>query len=343
MKIFAGLMLAALGAGFALAASIRIDPGAVAARAFLDTLTPEQRAVAQLDFDDPNRLDWHYTPRARRGVSLRDLNDDQRRAAHSLLRACLSTQGYTQSVGVMELDQFLREQLEAAGRGPGPRDPLGYHITIFGEPDGDGLWGWRFEGHHLSLNFSGETGAITSVTPHFVGANPAEVRAGRRAGWRLMADEEALGRALLESLTDEQRSEAIIAGSAPSDIILSPGAGADRLGEARGVAIGDMTPAQRDIALRLLHTYIDRLRHDLGREQMQRINHAGLGAVRFAWAGSAAPGAGHYYRLHGPTFAIEYDNTQNGANHIHTVFRDLERDFGADLLREHLEQDHQGR
>lgn len=315
------------------------EPVAAAASAFLDALRPELREQAQLPFDDPNRLDWHYTPRDRRGLALSSMNEPERLAAHDLLRATLSGQGYLKTIATMELDQVLREAAESRGRRADHRDPLLYFVTVFGDPATDAPWGWRFEGHHVSLNFSGVTGEL-AVTPMFFGANPAEVREGRRAGLRVLAPEEDLARALLASLDRGQRAAAVLETDVPREILLSPGRDADSLGHPEGLAVGSMSGDQRALVGALLGVWAGNLAPGLAEAQMERIAGAGLEEVRFRWIGSDQPGRPHYYRLHGPTFVIEYDNTQDGANHIHAVWRDLERDFGADLLREHLELDH---
>jgi hypothetical protein len=178
------------------------------------------------------------------------------------------------------------------------------------------------------------------VTPAFLGANPAEVREGRRAGLRVLAAEENLARRLLASLDEPQRRTAVISEGVPRDIVLAPGVDAGALGGVRGLAFADMRPEQRELVDLLLAEWAGNLREDLAHAQLARIREAGLEGVCFLWIGGAELGRPHYYRLHGPTFVIEYDNTQDGANHIHTVWRDLERDFGADLLRRHLHEDH---
>jgi hypothetical protein len=315
------------------------DPMAAAARGFLESLRPELRQQANLEFDHPNRLDWHYIPRDRMGLALREMNDEERAAAHGLLSATLSGQGYLKAIAVMELDQVLREAAESQGRQADHRDPLRYYLTVFGDPASDGPWGWRFEGHHVSLNFSSVTGEV-AVTPAFFGANPAQVTEGRRAGLRVLAPEEDLGRRLLASLDEAQREVAVLETETPMDILLAPGTNADSLGPPSGVAFADMTDEQQGLVGALLAVWAGNLEPGLAETQLERIHGAGMESIRFAWIGSAAPGQPHYYRLHGPTFVIEYDNAQNGANHIHTVWRDTERDFGADLLRRHLREDH---
>ena len=310
------------------------NPMASAATDFLGSLTPPLRAKAALPFDDKARHDWHYIPRDRAGVEFSELNDDQKLAARRLLRSALSSQGMNKVEEIMLLDSVLRDMEK--GKGP-RRDPLAYSIAIFGSP-GAAPWGWKLEGHHISLNFTG-SGEATAVPPAFLGANPGEVKQGPRAGVRVLAAEEDLARELLASLTPEQRKEAIIGDTAPGDILAVPGRGLDEIA-ATGLPVSSMDAAQRTLVNRLLSEFAGNLKHDLATYELERINKAGLDKVRFGWIGSERRGEGHYYRISGPTFVIEYDNTQNNANHVHTVWRDRERDFGRDLLKEHLEHGH---
>jgi len=317
-----------------------------AAARFLDSLTPELRARAALPWNDKAREDWHYVPRDSAGVEFSEMTENQRMAARAIMRSALSSRGMNKVEEIMLLDAVLREMEQ--GRGP-RRDPLAYSIAIFGNPGGAAgadrggggePWGWKIEGHHISLNFTTVADA-TAVTPSFLGANPAEVRQGDRAGVRVLAWEEDFARELLASLNDEQRKAAIISDKAPADIQAVPGRSLEEIDSA-GAAVSSMEAHQRDIVERLLEEYAGTLRHELADHELERIHAAGIENVRFAWMGSDRRGEGHYYRLTGPTFIIEYDNTQNRANHVHTVWRDRQRDFGHDLLKEHYEHDHAG-
>ena len=319
-------LLSGAAAGHELA---RPDPALTrAAREFLATLRPQLREACLLPMDSSNRLDWSYVPGRRKGVSVKDMNDAERRAAQAMLRAALSSRGYEKAEGVRELEGILRGIQRSDFR-----DPDLYYVTVFGSPSDETPWGWRFEGHHVSLSFSSETGALVSSTPAFFGANPARVPSGPRAGWRLLPAEEDLARELLASLDQAQRGRAVIATGAPADIILGPGR--KSVPEPAGLTYAEMTPPQRDILMRLIGAYLDNLRADAADRERARIEKAGLDRIRFGWAGGIRIGEGHYYRVQGPTFVIEYDNTQDGANHVHSVFRDLEEDFGGDLLRRH--------
>ena len=301
-----------------------------AANRFIETLDADQRAMAVLPFDDEERYNFHFVPRARNGLPLKQMTQPQRIAAHNLLRSALSSQGYLKATSVIQLERVL-EILERSAH----RDRELYFVTVFGEPGGDAPWGWRFEGHHLSLNYTSVTG-VTATTPTFFGANPAEVRSGPGIGLRVLAAEEDLGRQLIRMLPSHRRERAIIASAAPDEIIT----GADR--EARlerfeGLPVADMTAAERSVLQRLILEYLYNMPEDVAEKQFARIEET-FEALWFAWAGPLEPGAGHYYRIHGPTVLFEYDNTQNGANHVHSIWRDLENDFGEDILRRHYDE-----
>jgi hypothetical protein len=301
------------------------------ALAFLATLDDEQRARATRPFEDGERFEWFFTPVARSGLPLKEMTAEQRAAALRLLQSATSSQGYLKATGVMHLEGILAVLEDRPDR----RDPENYHVWIFGTPSPDGPWGWRFEGHHVSLNFT-SAGGVTVSTPSFIGANPARVPSGPFAGWRLLANEEDLARALVRSLDAGQRERAIISETAPRDIIT----GNDRrasLERMEGLPVAAMTHPQRALLLRLLAEYVNNADPAIARPRLARIEEVGLDRLHFAWAGSLDVGGPHYYRVHGPTVLIEYDNTQNDANHIHSVWRDLEDDFGEDLLRRHYE------
>jgi hypothetical protein len=325
-----------LGAAFLAAAGASGQPAppaagvTEAARKFLQALRPALRAECVLAVEDGNRLEWSYLPGRREGVSLDRMNEAERQEALAILRAALSVQGYEKAEGVRELERVLRD-LETFGSLR--RDPEAYYLTIFGSPSDAKPWAWRFEGHHLSINFSSATGRIVSETPAFYGANPARVPEGSRRGWRLLAAEEDLARQLLAGLDPRQRGLAVLPIAAPADIILGVGRG--KVPEPAGIAYAELSAAQQRILMDLVGVYLGNLREDVAAVQRGKIGKAGLDRVRFAWAGGTAAGEGHYYRIQGPTFVIEYDNTQNHANHVHSVYRDLEDDFGGDLLRRH--------
>ena len=294
---------------------------------FMQSLSLALRTKATIAFNDDERANWHYVPQSRRGVALGDLNQQQRSLLNGFLRDGLSEAGYRKALGVVELEPILGT-IEGSGR----RNPDRYYFTLFGDP-AKSPWGWRFEGHHLSINAT-HTARGSSMTPMFLGANPARVPSGPRAGWELLGDEERLGRALLLSLDAKQRAQAVIASRAPSDIVT----GTERrftLDEFEGLRASALTAAQRTDLLQLIALYVGKAPAEVAAAEMKALRDAGVEKVHFAWAGGERRGQPHYYRIHGPTILIEYDNTSNGANHIHTVWRKPGGDFGDDLLAKH--------
>jgi Protein of unknown function (DUF3500) len=298
---------------------------------FLGALGPELRHQVIFRFDSEERRDWHYIPKPRRGVPLRAMNEAQRGAAKALLRTGLSERGYSRVEDIMWLENLLAE----IERDPETYGPLNYVFSVFGDPAGPGPWGWRVDGHHLSLNFSHLPDKI-AVTPAFFGANPANVEHGPHAGLRVLGAEEDLGRELIRGLPEAQQATAVIADKAFKDIITGPGR-EESLRVPKGVAFGAMAEAHRGLAMRLIEEFVGTMRPDAAEAERARIRQRGLEHIHFAWAGSIEPRRPHYWRLHGPNLLIEYDNTQNDANHIHSVWHDPGRDFGADLLRRHYE------
>ncbi|MFM8283729.1 MAG: DUF3500 domain-containing protein [Planctomycetaceae bacterium] len=338
-----GLVVVVLVAGTGLAAWSAllqpVPPGvavATAAEAFLASLAPEQLARARMPLDDQRRTDWHFIPKfARKGLPLREMTPAQETLALDLLAAAVSQPGFAKAAGIMALDEILRVHEGAKARNI--RDPKRYFFTIFGDPSATGRWALSVEGHHLSLNFVLHGGRLVDSTPQFLGANPAEVRgdlAGLPAkGTRLLRDEEQLAFDLLAALDPSQRARAIIAAECPKDI---RGAGDPQppSDPPAGIPCRDLTAGQRAILRRLIDAYADTMVADVADERRALIAAApgGEEAIYFAWAGATAPGAGHYYRVEGPSFVIEFVNIQpdaegNPANHIHCVWRDRTGDF----------------
>jgi hypothetical protein len=317
------------------------------AKAFLASLTPDQQAKAKLDLHSERRVMWHFVPdnnyqefykMPRRGLNLRDMTPSQQHLAHALLSACLSQRGYRKAVSIMSLEEVLREIEGDSGE---RRNPMKYYFTIFGEPSETGAWALSVEGHHLSLNFVIASGRVSGA-PTFFGSNPAEVRQGPRKGWRILAREEDLARDLLASLTPEQKKTAIVDGKAYPDILTSVKRKAALDGQPSGLHAAKMTPKQRELLAKLLDEYVFNLPEEVAAARLDQIKKAGPN-LHFAWAGVEERGGPHYYRVQGPSFLVEYDNTQNNANHIHSVWRDLNGDFGDDVLKAHYEESHSRR
>ena len=310
-----------------------------AANAFLATLKLEQKAKAMFKLDDANRTRWHFVPtemHPRHGLSFREMTIEQQHMAYSLLASVLSARGLQKTAQIMSLEQVLAD-LEKKGRFA--RDPKWYFISIFGKPSVDGTWSWRFEGHHLSLNFTVVDGHIGGLTPAFFGTNPAKILDGPREGLQVLAVEENTARALAKGLNAKQRAMAIVAAKAPSDVITKADRKARQL-EPLGLAASEMNKKQADQLLGLIGEQLRNYRPDLAEKGVNHFEGVSLSKIHFAWAGSLEPRQGHYYRIQAPDFLIEYDNTQNGANHVHFVVRDLKHDFGDDLLRQHYERHH---
>lgn len=310
-----------------------------AAGAFLQALNAGQKKKAQLDFSDTaERKNWHYVPRERAGLPVKEMDAKQRELAHALIATGVSSAGYEKVKTIMSLEDVLAE-IEGPGR-RFVRDPELYYMSIFGTPGSDEPWGWRFEGHHISLNYTVFAGELIGPTPLFFGSNPGQVRHGEKEGLRALKEEEELGRQLLHELDGTQRERAIISVDAPGDILTTnvPHVGDEIKPE--GLAGADMSESQCQILRALVEVYVGRLPEAYAADEMERIAQADLGRAHFVWAGVAEVGGPHYYRVQGPMYVAEYDNTQNDANHIHAVWRDLEKDFGADVLRDHLRQGH---
>ena len=301
-----------------------------AANRFLLSLDDGQRRKTLIAFDSANRLDWHYIPRTRSGLALGEMRADQADAARALFASVLNQRGLELLDGVRLLEGVLREQQGSF------RDPDRYYVSVFGTP-GRFPWGWRFEGHHLSLNVTLPAAGHIAVTPFFTGANPATVRDGPHRGFRLLGAAEDIARRIMAGLDDQQRQTATIANRSFGEIVASPQREQD-LGNPRGLLLGEMTGAQRTLVEALMDRFLGTLAADLLARQKQRLMEQGLPTFRFAWAGSLTPGEAHYFRVHGPATLIEHDNTQNGANHVHAVWRDLAADFGRDALADHYRQ-----
>lgn len=306
-----------------------------AADRILRALNDEQKTKACFAYDDPERLNWHFIPRERKGLSLKEMEPAQRALTFGLLRTGVGTDGFLKATTIMSLEQILRE-LEQ-GRGP-LRDPERYFLSIFGTPSERGRWGWRIEGHHLSLNFTIDDGKIVSATPAFFGSNPGEVRQGPRKGLRTLGDLEDLSLRLLQSLEPEQRKIAVIATKAPAEIhsadFKGQGGGlSPRIPEEapQGISYDKLNDRQKTLLQGLVEDYAGEMPADVAREWLEEIKKAGVDRIHFAWQGEEDRTKPHAYKVQGPTFLIEFNNTQNGANHIHSIWRNRLNDFALPL------------
>ncbi|MDL5512751.1 DUF3500 domain-containing protein [Arenibacter sp. M-2] len=313
------------------------------ANIFLNSLSEETKAKTLFTFEDTERFNMNYVPIPREGATFHDFNETQKKAALDLLRASLSEEGYRKSQEIMKLEKVLRiienNDNDKMPDGRPRRDPLNYHFCIFGNPSMDQPWGWRFEGHHLSLNFTSTHGAISSSTPTFFGTNPGIVRSTEYKGKEVLKKEAELGFSLVNSMTQEQLKTTLYTDVAPSDIISLTKRKAASV-EPMGISYSELSQIQKNTMMKLVDLYIENYESDFAAGFKDKIYKAGIENLTFAWAGSLQPGKGHYFRIQGPSLLIEYDNTQNNANHVHTVVRDLTNDYGEDVLKAHYEKDH---
>jgi hypothetical protein len=310
---------------------------AESARLFLASLDEGQRERASFEFVSEDRLRFHFIPPEtfrREGLRLNEMSAAQRERAHDLLRAGLSERGYMTATQIMEAEGILAA-LEGDGR-RFARDPGAYVVSVFGSPSTTGTWAWRFEGHHLSLHFTVARGSVTVSSPTFLAANPAEIPSGPKKGMRPLARQEDAGRALLGSLSVEQRAVAVVDAVAPRDIVSAMRPEVGPLATA-GIRAADLTPLQRSLLMDVVEAWTSVMHDEIAALRWTKIRAAGTDDIRFAWAGGTLRGEVAYFRVQGPTFLIEFDNTAEDSNHIHSAWRDFEGDFGRDMLREHVE------
>ncbi len=310
---------------------------AKAAQVFLVSLKPEQKDKATFEFGNDERTHWIFVPSVRKGLPIKEMNPGQRHLAQALLSTALSTRGHMKAETIMALENLLLEM----EKGSGPlRDAENYFVSIFGTPDVKGTWGWRWEGHHLSMNFTIVNGELVSETPSFMGTNPHSVKAGSMTGLTLLEAEDNLGRELAKSLSADQRKTGFLSGDVPKDVLTGNQRKADNIIKHKGIPVSQLNADQKKILGSIIAEYVGRARSDFAVPEMAAISKMPEDQIFFAWAGGLEVGQGHYYSIQGPTFLLELDNTQNNANHVHATWRDLKKDFAYDPLAEHLKQEH---
>ena len=302
---------------------------------FLESLNADQRAKATYPYLDGERVFWYYPPLNRHGLALRDMDENQRGLAYALMATGLTERSYEQAKQIIEHESVLGPLEKEQGVVSFVRDPELYYFTIFGEPAGDEPWGWRAEGHHVSLHFSIWGDDIISMTPFFFGANPAEVRKGPKSGLRILGAREDMAYELMDSLDAGQRSKTVLYDEAPYDI-LTYNSSKVSLPKEEGLSVSAMSGTQREMLMGLVTEYVNQVNEELAGRRLAALKDGGFDQLHFAWAGPLDRSAAHYYRIHGGEFVVEFDNRQNGANHIHSVWREVENDFAGDVLRDHL-------
>ena len=306
---------------------------AVAAQKLIDVLPADQKQKLLYKYDDPERVNWHFIPKDRNGIVLWDLNGEPKKVAEDLVKVGLSAAGHAKVLQVRSLEEVL--YLFEAGEEDyrrNRRHTHKYHITIFGVPGPTGLWGWRFEGHHLSLNFSIQDGVVVSSTPEMFGANPALIDAGPGRQLRILSGREDIARQILKACNDEQKKKMWISETAPDDI---RGAGAPQavVEAAVGLRYGDMSPDQQKMLRDLLGEYLSAMPAQVVRDRMKAMEKSGMDDVRMAWWGESEVNKRHHYVIQGASFIVEYNNTQNEANHVHAMWRNVGGDFNLPVAK----------
>jgi hypothetical protein len=324
---------------------------AEAAQGLLASLRTKQRDTLHLPFGD-DRFIWDWLPgepRPRKGVRLLHLNDAQQAWVLKLIDAALDSRAAHQLNQTRQLERILRQfEKDSPEVIFVVRDPEQYWVAVFGEPGGSEPWGWGITGHHISIHFTVVDGDLVGPWPMFLGAEPSTVKFtvehAPPVGYRNLAEEEDLARALLASFTPEQRAVAILNREVPWDVFThSAGHNTrlpDRMLMPTGLRYADMTGQQREQLIGLIRHYATRPSAEVAEIEWRKLERAGFDEVSFAWIGTEERGKGHYYNIVGPTFMVEYDNVQHDANHLHTLWRDFTNDFGQDLLAEHYAAGH---
>jgi Protein of unknown function (DUF3500) len=308
------------------------------ANRFLAALDANQRGKATFAFEIDERMNWHFIPKERKGLPLREMTPYQKHLASALLAAGLSQTGYIKAVTIMSLEDVLKIIENDSGE---HRNPEKYYFSVFGTPSDSGTWGYRVEGHHFSQNYTVVNGSVIDG-PSFFGANPAEVQEGPRKGLRTLAGEDDLAIELIHTLDEQQQKVAIVDPTAYKDILTAASRKAALQGQPSGLAASKMNANQFDALMALMEEYARNVPDELAEGRVAQINKAGRN-IHFAWSGGINRGDPHYYRVQTASFLIELDDTQDDANHIHSVWRDFAGDFGGDLLHQHYQASHQKR
>jgi hypothetical protein len=323
---------------------------------FIDSLSPLQQKRALLHFDDTARIKWNNLPvglRARAGISIGSMNNSERQLIHRILSASLSSQGYLKATGIMHLDNLINMYYDSLYQRKAFDEKTyqflkdlkwshqNYYFAIFGNPKTDNSWGYKLEGHHLSLNFTFNQKTL-SVTHMFVGTDPSEMLLSEYAGWRVLGEEEDLGIKLLSTLSPEQKKMAVVSSEVPGDIITAAESG-KRLVDYWGIKGSALSKEQQAILQGIIREFVFNLEYEKASAEYEKIQKAGIGNIYFGWIGEGEEIKPHYYILNGPTFIIEFDNNggpQRRANHIHAIWREKGNEYGEDVLKKHYQADH---
>jgi len=314
---------------------------AEAAKRFVDSLNELQRSYALFPFAGDERYEWNYRPTPRNGLRMINMTEDQKALVFALIDSGISKRSAAQARWIMDLEEVLKMHERAEGRVfRGWRDFEYYWVSIFGDPSGSAPWGWRVGGHHIGFHFTIVDRDMVSPTPCFLGANPAQVKIGEHTGKRALPEEEDLPRALVQSLQGADREKAIFSAEAPPDIMTDAYRSLGRYVLPRGIAYSALAGGQREQLVGVIKHYMGRVSDEIAAQEWDKVERAGLDGITFAWGGPVEKGAGHYYAIQGPTFIVEYDNTQGNSNHIHSVYRTFDGDWGEDILAAHYADSH---
>ena len=301
----------------------------------INSLDSIQKTKSVFPFDEMSRYDWNYLPPSlipRKGVCLKDLNSTQKNNIYALLKIFLSDKGFSRTQDIMNNEYYLKELEPNIIH----RIPENHFVAFYGNPGKDSIWGWKFSGHHIALNFTIVNDKL-AYTPIFFGIYPAEIKAGQNKGRRIIKEEEDIGFDLINMLTSEQKLKAIFQLKAFNDIVTSNSSQVGPLAPV-GILAKDLTFQQKNILNKLIACYLSSMPTEIAEMRMKRIVSEDFNKIRFGWAGALIIGEPHYYRIQGKTFLIEFDNTTHNANHIHIVWRDFNGDFGVDLLNDHYKK-----
>ena len=306
-----------------------------AASSFYDNLDAKARNKALFHYLDGERIFWYYPPLNRHGLPLKDMTKKLKSLVFTLLETGLSSDAFNQTLQIINHELILKELEIRENIKTFVRDPERYYFTIFGNPKSKDPWGWRFEGHHVSIHFSIWSDKIISVTPLFLGVNPAEVKDGDSKGLRILKKREDLAFELVNSMSKDQHHIATIYENTPKDII-TYNSSRVTVPVVEGISWDELKIGQQKLLKLLIAEYVNQVNPNLVKSKLEYLESNTLKSVKFGWAGGINLGEAYYYRIHGGNLFIELDNYQSGANHVHSVWRDVENDFAQDVLREHL-------
>ena len=308
-----------------------LDPLALATD-LLNSLSDSQKEVVSFALEDPAKTRWHYLPHSsfkREGLPLSDMTSTQIQKTYALLEAYLSESGYDQMEQIIDLENYLA----VVENNPAKRDPTKYYLAVYGNPHRDSLWAWSFEGHHVSLNFTVSPHKI-AFAPAFWGSNPGIVPDGPEKGKIVLRKDHDWGLELIQSLSPKQLKQTLVSSQTYGEILTSNQEATEFIPN-NGISYRQLNRGQKKQLNKIIYLHLDRMEKAVSQKARQMLEVENWNNITFSWAGKIEKLKAHYYRIQGQSFLIEYDNSQDKANHIHVVWREFKGDFGKDLIREH--------